>query len=174
MKESYHGVLTSPLSQPLFYCTHPLYFYIYYTFQNSALLVLNTQFYFKDISKIKGKCRAFISFYHFQCSSFLCVYSDLYLETFFFSPKSFLYHFLEYKSASDEFFQCLYAWERIYFIFFLKGIFTEHRILHWQAFVSFNTLKMLLPFFLASITAEKKSALILIFVTLPNVFFKCY
>lgn len=78
---------------------------------------------------------------------------------------------MEYKSVSDEFFQHLYAWKKFYFIFFLKGIFTEYRILHWQAFVSFNPLKMLLHFFLASISAEKKSALILIFVPLPNVFF---
>lgn len=59
----------------------------------------------KFSSKRKIRLSTFIYFYHFQCTSVICADPDVYLVPLSLCPKHLHYHFLENKSASDEFFQ---------------------------------------------------------------------
>lgn len=99
----------------------------------------------------------FLAFFiFFRGSKFLSSYISL-------QPEDFIKHFLQFWSTDVELSfssirnTCLCFW-----LSFLKGIFTRHRL----AFFSFSTLKMLLHCFLPCIASEAKRASIVVVAAL--------
>lgn len=95
MKGSYHGVLVSLLFQPVLSRSQRTYILLHIRKTPKGSLVHFKHSYIVRRFVRSEKNPTFVSSYGFQGSFFLYVHSDLYLVTFVFCPKNFLYHFLD-------------------------------------------------------------------------------